>query len=579
MHIFSFLISIIIGATSLTITDPIDGETYDGDWLPLRAIVENENELPDSVYYSLNGEAIHLIPRLNTDWPTYMQSYLNHGFSASPAPMDNTVLWTAPLCGLTHEFCSPIVAGGVVFFVSDELSTVFALNAATGETIWSYDVVDDVDDAATFYEDKIYVSADSAWCLNAQNGTKIWSFSGMAGSHMSGSPVVEDGIAYFVSTMAFDSLKVHALNAESGEILWELKIASFFASCLAIEDNILYLASYTEYLPASGESLFAIDAETGTIIWSNGHVLDGYWDSSPTIHDEYLYIGGRDGYIHAYNKYDGSLEWETKVHPSSHLRGGVEPTTAFSEDIIFTGYSPYVGYKGAVAAYDTDTGVEIWSILDRIKLHGSIGLAGELAFLGEHRGDSLFALEQETGNIVWTYDVNSTTAKGFQSSPSITDGVMYIASTNGNLYAFGTGLKYTFEENFFHAEVGSNELIVTSFDDGLVAAADTINFTVSQTGINLEPSHQFNLYATPNPFQTSASISFELAEPGFTTIEIFDLAGRNVSTLADHEFTAGNQSVVWNGTSQDGNAVSAGLYLCRIQVGSYEETVGLCLLK
>ncbi len=38
----------------LTITEPVDGETYDGDWLALRTIVENENDLPDSVNYELN---------------------------------------------------------------------------------------------------------------------------------------------------------------------------------------------------------------------------------------------------------------------------------------------------------------------------------------------------------------------------------------------------------------------------------------------------------------------------------------------------------------------------------------------
>ena len=577
---FIFLIVAFIGITSITITEPVDGETYDGDWLPLQAIVENDNELPDSVHYSLNGESVVLISRLNTDWPTYMQNYLNHGYSESPAPLDNTVLWTAAVCGTSHEFCSPIVVDGVVYFVSDELSAVFAINATTGETIWSYDVIDNVDDAATFYEDKIYVSADSAWCLDALTGTKIWSFYGMDGSYMSGTPVVENGTAYFVSTVLLDSLKVHALDAETGESLWDLRIPSFFESCLALEDNILYMASWTPYAPPDQkESLFAVNAETGTVIWSNEYTEEGYWDSSPTIHDDYLYIGGMDGFIHAFNKFDGSLEWEMKVHQYSHIVGGVEPTAAFSEDKIFTGFTPYSGAYGAVVAYDVNTGEEIWSILDRIKLHGSIGLADDLAFLGEHRGDSIFAIEQDTGNIAWTYDVNSTTGKGFQSSPSITDGIMYIASTNGNLYAFGTGLKYTFQDNFFYAEVGANELIVTSFDGGAVVAADTVNFTVTQTGINLDPSRQFNLYATPNPFQTSASISFELAESGFTSIEIFDLTGRSVSTLANHEFTAGTQSVLWNGTSENGEPVSAGLYLCRIQFGATVETIGLCLLK
>jgi hypothetical protein len=103
------LTAILISVTNLTITEPVDGETYDGDWLTLRAIVENENELPDSVHYSLNGGAAVLIPRLNTDWFTYMANNNNTGYSESPAPMDNTLLWTAPVTGNIHEFPTPVI--------------------------------------------------------------------------------------------------------------------------------------------------------------------------------------------------------------------------------------------------------------------------------------------------------------------------------------------------------------------------------------------------------------------------------------------------------------------------------------
>lgn len=53
----------------------------------------------------------------------------------------------------------------------------------------------------------------------------------------------------------------------------------------------------------------------------------------------------------------------------------------------------------------------------------------------------------------------------FQGSPAITDGVVYIPAIDGNLYAFGAGLKYTYLDDLF-AQVGANELIVTSFNEG-----------------------------------------------------------------------------------------------------------------
>ena len=102
MLFVTLLTAAMIFATSLTITEPVDGETYNGDWLTVRAIVENNNEVPDYVQHSLNGQPVLQIPRLDTDWYTYMQNDLHHGFSESPAPIDNTILWTAPVTGDYH---------------------------------------------------------------------------------------------------------------------------------------------------------------------------------------------------------------------------------------------------------------------------------------------------------------------------------------------------------------------------------------------------------------------------------------------------------------------------------------------
>jgi hypothetical protein len=189
----------------------------------------------------------------------------------------------------------------------------------------------------------------------------------------------------------------------------------------------------------------------------------------------------------------------------------------------------------------------------------------------------VFALSCETGAVIWSYETTSG-PYGIVSSPSITDGVVYIAGTDGNLYAFGTGLKYTYLDDLY-AQVGSNELIVTSFNSGAPVAADTISFTVTGTGISFEPSSFFNLNASPNPFCSNASVSFELSAPGHVRIEIFDLAGRTVTSLADSEMSSGTHSVQWSGNDLGGERVSAGLYLCRIESGGAVETTGLCLLR
>lgn len=579
MLLFSFLVSFVFAATNLTITEPVDGETYDGDWLTVKAIVENENELPDSVHYTINGEPVVQIPRLNTDWPTYMQNYLNHGYSESPAPSDNTVFWTAPVCGETHEFCSPTVVNGVVYFLSDEYSAAYAIDASNGDILWSFDVYDNVDDAITYYNDLLYLVADSAWCLNPLDGSKVWSFGEPEGWCFSGSPVVENDFAFVVSTtLSGDSLVLHALDAETGLNIWNYSLPYDFATCLALDNSTIYLAAYTGQLtPGDYVNLVALDAQNGSVLWTNEYTDKGYWDTSPTIDGDYIYIGGSDGYIHAFNTQDGSIVWEEKLHIYSHA-WGVEPTAAMHDGNLFIGCSTYGWGYGAVSSYQAGSGALRWEIIDQIELHGSIGLAGDLLYFGEHDGSAIYALDQSTGATVWTYEIPGGLEEGFQSSPSIVDGIMYIAATDGNLYAFGTGMKYTYLDDLF-AQVGMNDLIVTSFDEGVEVAADTISFTVTGTGINLEPSRLFNLSATPNPFRSDAMISFEIPEPGFTSVRIFDLAGRSVVSLVNTDITGGIHSVQWNGLSDNGEPVSAGLYLCRIESGGVIETTGLCLLR
>ena len=134
----TILTAILISFTNLTITEPVDGEAYNiNDLLTVRAIVENENELPDSVLHSLNGEPFVQIPRLNTDWYTYMQNDLHHGFSESPSPKDNTILWTATVTSDGHEFPTPVIVNGIVYYPSNSgTESLYALVAAAGVLLW-----------------------------------------------------------------------------------------------------------------------------------------------------------------------------------------------------------------------------------------------------------------------------------------------------------------------------------------------------------------------------------------------------------------------------------------------------------
>ena len=559
MFIYSFLLSVVLSTASVTLVEPVDGVSYNGDWLTVRAIVENDNELPDSVNYSLNGESVIQIPRLNTDWPTYMQNYLNNGYSESPAPHDNTILWAAPITGTDHEFPTPVVWEGIVFYPQNYGGEdLYALDAATGEILWVYEGTGDTDDAVTISDGKLYTASDSIFCIDACTGERIWASS--EGDWHGSTPIVKDGRVYCA-----DYGDVVCLDASDGSLIWTGEVWADMLSCMALSEDRLFIPTHT-----TDPGLFALDATDGSLLWQNTDAPDGYWDSSPVVVEGTVYICGEQGPVRAIDAETGVTEW------ISSPTGWVNATPVFHDERL---YFANVEYSGPYYCLDALTGLPIWT--SPYMQHGSSGGADGLVFFGEapiaQDSCSVVALNMETGAEVWSYKTSCSNS-GFQSSPSITDGVMYYACTDGYLYAFGTGLKYTYLDDLF-TQIGSNELIVTSYAGGVSVAADTISFTVSGTGINLDSSHQLNLSASPNPFVSTASVSFNLPKPGYTTVDIFDLAGRCVTTLLSAELINGSHTIQWDGRDDSGVAVSAGLYLCRIQSGGVVETTGLCLLR
>ena len=90
----------------------------------------------------------------------------------------------------------------------------------------------------------------------------------------------------------------------------------------------------------------------------------------------------------------------------------------------------------------------------------------------------------------------------------------------------------------------------------------------------------YHLYsAYPNPFNPTTTLDYDLPEDANVNITIYDMMGRQISTLVSSQRTAGFKSVQWNATNDKGSPVSAGLYLYTIQAGEFRQTKKMVLLK
>jgi len=85
---------------------------------------------------------------------------------------------------------------------------------------------------------------------------------------------------------------------------------------------------------------------------------------------------------------------------------------------------------------------------------------------------------------------------------------------------------------------------------------------------------------TPNPFNPSTTIAYEVPEQTHITLTVYNLLGQEVVRLVDQVQAAGRYEAVWNGTNLTGAGVASGIYLYRITSGSgYIETKRMTLLK
>ena len=85
--------------------------------------------------------------------------------------------------------------------------------------------------------------------------------------------------------------------------------------------------------------------------------------------------------------------------------------------------------------------------------------------------------------------------------------------------------------------------------------------------------------AYPNPFNPVTTLQYDLPEDGFVNITICDMMGRIVKTMVNAQHNAGYKSIQWSATNNQGQPVSAGLYLYTIQAGDYNQTKKMVLLK
>jgi flagellar hook assembly protein FlgD len=84
----------------------------------------------------------------------------------------------------------------------------------------------------------------------------------------------------------------------------------------------------------------------------------------------------------------------------------------------------------------------------------------------------------------------------------------------------------------------------------------------------------------PNPFNTQTCVSFAVAAPQRASLKVYDLKGSIVRTLFDGVVAStDHREVVWDGRDENGHQAPAGVYIYRLEAGTFSGTKRMTLLK
>ena len=332
---------------------------------------------------------------------------------------------------------TPAVAGGLVYFGSYD-GFFYAVDAASGQLKWKF---------ATPGEHRFEAKGLHGYFPRTQTVPDFWDL------YLS-SPVVADGVVYFGSGDG----NCYALDAATGAKKWAFETKGVVHSSPALVDGTLYFGSWDTYL-------YAVDAATGREKWKFKTGEDPVnfnqtgIQSSPAVVDGVVYFGCRDSNVYAVDAATGKEKWRYKIT-------WVNASAAVFNGQVYFGTSIPAFFVGL----DAKTGKEQFKFDARVPVFSSPAIAGDFAYFGSFNG-SLYAVNLQDGKLAWEFQTEAAkrnalgaiaadgklnypvvfTANSFEdmyaasvklfslgsivSSPLVVEGVIYVGSADGNLYA------------------------------------------------------------------------------------------------------------------------------------------------
>ena len=273
------------------------------------------------------------------DWPTFRHDAQRSASTKAKLPEKLKLIWTRSFPALepiwldesSKQFDSnyhPIVLGSTLYLASPQNDCLYAISTKTGEILWKFYADGPIRYAPAGQGDKIYFVSDDGYlyCVKAISGDLIWKFRGapndskiLAHGRLSstwparGGPAIYENNVYFSAGIwPFMGSFIYAINAETGNLIWKNTGSGSLFGNQAHNSPAFSGVSPQGYITATKNNLLIpngkaspsrYDIKTGELLYSN-FAQGGSFFVSAT---DNLYFTGGASFFVSNNKLAGKL--------------------------------------------------------------------------------------------------------------------------------------------------------------------------------------------------------------------------------------------------------------------------------
>jgi outer membrane protein assembly factor BamB len=332
----------------------------------------------------------------------------------------------------------------VYAYVLRPFDTLYALNLSTGSTLWTFHPDGFLN--LPVFNNAVYVTVDSAisssttlYKLDATTGATIWTF--QPGVQLSSAALISKGVAYITSANVGP---IYALLASNGKQLWQFQPTGGQLTADEVVGGVLYVDEPgPEY---SFGVLFAYSIKDRSLLWSTDARL---W----TVVNNITYVEGgtyANPEMCALNSVSGTQRWcipGYELIVADGLAYITTDTTAFTvfnasngmqvwstnqnqfvtlnQGVVYT-----VNANHAVEARKATNGALLWASSDTNGIATTFLIANGKIYADSANHTALYSLDATNGALRWSFSLSSGV-----SSLTIAHGIILILTYNNTIYA------------------------------------------------------------------------------------------------------------------------------------------------